>query len=140
MPRKRNDNWIFSDPDERRGTLKKRDVRKLQKILMAHREQLVGHTKRALTGEIHVDPDDFPDEMDAASSEVNLQFAGRLREREQGLLAKIDAALAKIEEGEYGACISCGEEIGVKRLEARPVAELCIDCKSEQEKLERRTG
>ncbi len=120
--------------------MKKRDVQKLQKILLAHREQLVGHTKRALTGEIHVDPDDFPDEMDAASSEVNLQFAGRLREREQGLLAKIDAALLKIEEGEYGACISCGEEIGVKRLEARPVAELCIDCKSEQEKLERRTG
>ncbi len=120
--------------------MKKRDVRKLEKILLAQREQLAGHSQRSLTGEIHVDPDDFPDEMDTASSEVNLQFAGRLREREQGLLAKIDAALVKIEEGEYGACISCGEEIGVKRLEARPVAELCIDCKSEQEKLERRAG
>ncbi len=120
--------------------MKKRDVQKLQKILLEQRDQLLGNSKRALSGDIHVDPDDFPDEMDTASSEVNLQFTGRLREREQGLLTKIDAALEKIEQGEYGACVSCGEDIGVKRLQARPVAELCIDCKSEQEKLERRTG
>jgi DnaK suppressor protein len=119
--------------------LKKRDVQKLQKLLLAQREQLAGHSRRVLSGDIHVDPDDFPDEIDTASSEINLQFTGRLREREQGLLAKVDAALDKIEQGSYGACVSCGEEIGVKRLRARPVAELCIDCKSEQEKLERRT-
>ena len=100
----------------------------------------MGNARKAVSGDIHLDPDDFPDEIDTASSEVNLQFTGRLREREQGLLAKIDAALEKIEKGTYGACVSCGEEIGVKRLQARPVAELCIDCKSEQEKLERRTG
>ncbi len=93
-----------------------------------------------MSGDIHVDPDDFPDEIDAASSEANLQFTGRLREREGGLLAKIDAALEKIESGEYGECVSCGEDIGVKRLKARPVAELCIECKSEAEQLERRTG
>jgi DnaK suppressor protein len=120
--------------------LKKRDIQKLRKLLVEQRDQLVGNTKKALSGDIHVDPDDFPDEMDTASSEVNLQVTGRLREREQGLLAKIHAALEKIEQGEYGACVSCGEDIGVKRLQARPVAELCIDCKSEQEKLERRTG
>ena len=80
------------------------------------------------------------DEMDIASSEVSLQFAGRLREREHGLLSKVDAALQKIENGEYGECMNCGEQIGVARLKARPVAELCIECKSEQEKLERRTG
>ncbi len=100
----------------------------------------MGKAKRVLSGDIHVDPDDFPDEMDAASSEVNMQFTGRLREREHGLLSKIDAALEKIDTGEYGECRSCGEDIGVKRLRARPVAELCIDCKAEQEKLERRTG
>ena len=120
--------------------MNKRELQKFRKLLLAQREELVGNAKRALSGDIHVDPDDFPDEMDTASSEVNLQFTGRLREREQGLLSKIDAALEKIEEGEYGACISCGEDIGAKRLKARPVAELCIDCKSEQEKLERRTG
>ena len=57
-----------------------------------------------------------------------------------GLLAKIEGALAKIDEGIYGQCQNCGEEIGLKRLEARPVAELCIDCKGEQEKIERNLG
>jgi DnaK suppressor protein len=120
--------------------LKKRDLQRFKKLLLAQREGLAGNARKALSGDIHVDPDDFPDEMDTASSEVNLQFTGRLREREQGLLSKIDAALDKIEEGIYGECTSCGEDIGVKRLKARPVAELCIECKSEQEKLERRTG
>ncbi|MEE9606210.1 MAG: RNA polymerase-binding protein DksA [Myxococcota bacterium] len=120
--------------------MKKRDLQKFRKLLLSQREGIVGNAKKALSGDIHVDPDDFPDEIDSASSEVNLQFTGRLRERESGLLAKIDAALEKIEQGEYGACTSCGEEIGLARLTARPVAELCIDCKSEQEKIERRTG
>ena len=76
-----------------------------------------------------------------------LRVAGRklavltlLGDLAKGLLAKIEQALEKIEANEYGLCESCGEEIGLKRLEARPVAELCIDCKSEQEKLERRTS
>jgi len=120
--------------------LNKRDLQRFRKLLLEQKEQLLGNAKRTLAGDIHVDPDDFPDEMDIASSEVSLQFAGRLREREQGLLSKIDAALAKIESGEYGECIMCGEAIGVARLKARPVAELCIECKSEQEKLERRAG
>ena len=120
--------------------MNKRDLQRFKKLLLAQREDLMGNAQKVLSGDIHVDPDDFPDEMDTASSEVNLQFTGRLREREQGLLSKIDAALDKIEEGIYGECTSCGEAIGVKRLKARPVAELCIECKSEQENLERRTG
>ena len=120
--------------------MNKRDRERFKKLLIKQRTQLQGNQKRALTGDIHVDPDDFPDEIDTASSEVNLQFTGRLREREQGLLTKIDQALAKIESGEYGECATCGEEIGAKRLKARPVAELCIDCKSEQEKIERHAG
>ena len=120
--------------------MRKRDLEKFRKLLLGQRDELFGRAQSALSGEIHLDPDDFPDEIDPASSEVNLQFTGRLREREQGLLAKIDAALEKIEEGSFGECVSCGEDIGVKRLRARPVAELCIECKSEQEKLERRAG
>ena len=121
-------------------TLNKRDREKFRKLLIEQREQLVGNARRAVSGDVHVDPDDFPDEIDTASSEVNLQFTGRLREREQGLLTKIDQALVKIETGDYGECANCGEDIGAKRLKARPVAELCIDCKSEQEKIERHTG
>ena len=120
--------------------MNKRDLARFKKLLLEQRKQLQGNQKKALSGDIHVDPDNFPDEIDTASSEVTLQFTGRLREREQGLLAKIDAALAKIEDGAFGQCVSCGEDIGTARLKARPVAERCIECKSEQEKLERRTG
>ena len=120
--------------------MNKRDTQRFKKLLTEQRNEILGNARRVMSGDIHVDPDDFPDEMDTASSEANLQFTGRLREREQGLLSKIDAALGKIDAGEYGECRICGEDIGVKRLRARPVAELCIDCKSEQEKLERRTG
>ena len=115
-------------------------MQRFRKILNAQRNQLLGNAAKALSGEIQMDPDDFPDEIDTASSEINLAITGRLRERERGLINKIDAALDKIEEGSFGTCESCGEDIGIKRLEARPVAELCIDCKSEQEKIERSMG
>jgi len=120
--------------------VRKRDLDKFRKLLQSQRELLLENARRALAGDIHLDPDAFPDEMDAASSEINLAFLGRLRERERHLISKIDEALAKIENNEFGLCENCGEEIGIKRLEARPVAELCIDCKSEQERLERRMG
>ncbi len=120
--------------------MRKRELDKFRKILTRQREDLVKHAKSAVGGEIHLDPDDFPDEIDAASSEVSLAFQGRLRERERGLLSKVEGALGKLEDGIYGECESCGEDIGLKRLEARPVAELCIECKGEQEKLERNLG
>jgi DnaK suppressor protein len=127
--------------EDRRGeALKKRDQEKFKKILLQQREDLLENARRTLSGDIHLDPDDFPDEIDTASSEMNLAFQGRLRERERGLLSKINQALDKIEQGIYGECESCGEQISLKRIEARPVAELCIDCKSEQEQLERRNG
>jgi DnaK suppressor protein len=120
--------------------LRKRDQQRFRKILLGQRETLLRNAQKAMGGDMNLDPDDFPDEIDTASSESGLSFLGRLREREPGLLNKIDSALEKIADGEYGACESCGEEIGLKRLEARPVAQLCIDCKSQQEKLERGMG
>ncbi len=120
--------------------MRKRDLEKFKKILTEQREELLNKAHSALGGDMNLDPDDFPDEIDTASSEVGLAFIGRLRERERRLINKINKALDKIELGEFGECESCGEEIGVKRLEARPVAELCIDCKSQQEKLERGMG
>jgi DnaK suppressor protein len=119
--------------------VRKRDLKKFEKMLNEMRSQVVDNAKKALSGDIHLDPDDFPDEIDTASSESGLAFIGRLRERERVLMQKIEEALGRIEEGDYGECSSCGEEIGLKRLEARPVATLCIDCKSQQEKLEGRT-
>jgi len=118
--------------------LRKRDQEKFRKILLEQREHLLGNVEKALSGDIHLDPDDFPDEVDAATLESGLAFIGRLRERERGLLKKITRSLEKIDEGIYGECENCGEPIELKRLEARPVAQLCIDCKGEQERIERR--
>jgi DnaK suppressor protein len=115
-------------------------MNKFKKSLLVQREELLKSAKKTLSGDIHLDPDDFPDEIDTASSEVNLAFQGRLRERERGLIGKINKALDKIEQGIFGECESCGEEIGLKRMKARPMAQLCIDCKSEQEQLERRNA
>jgi len=120
--------------------LKKRDMQKFKKLLLQQREDLLGNVKRTLTGDIHLDPDDFPDEIDTASSEQSLAFMGKLRERERGLINKINQALDKIDQGIFGECVDCGEDIGLKRMQARPMAQLCIDCKSEQEQLERRNS
>jgi len=120
--------------------VRKRDLDKFRKLLQSQREQLVESARRAVAGEIHLDPDDFPDEMDAASSEISLAFLGRLRERERRLIAKIDEALAKIENNEFGLCESCGEEIGIKRLEARPVATLSVEAQERRERREKQFG
>jgi len=117
--------------------VRKSDQKKFVAQLEAERDKLLANARRAMTGDIHLDPDDFPDEIDGAASESSLAFIGRLRERERMLIQKIDAALQRIKAGGYGTCLSCGEDIGLQRLKARPVATLCIDCKSQQEKLER---
>ena len=118
--------------------MRKRDRDRIRKILIAQRDQLLGNVQKALAGDIHLDRDSFPDEIDTATSETSIAFTGRLRERERSLLNKIDQTLEKLEEGVFGDCEKCGEEIGMKRLLARPVAGLCIDCKAQQETLERR--
>ncbi|OGP55873.1 MAG: RNA polymerase-binding protein DksA [Deltaproteobacteria bacterium RBG_13_52_11] len=81
---------------------------------------------------------EFPDPTDRASWESDRNFLLRIRERERRLITKIREALARIEEGTFGICERCGEEISEKRLEARPVTTLCIKCKEEQEHLEKR--
>lgn len=83
------------------------------------------------SGEIFADP------ADRASAESDKAFALRLRDRERQLLRKIEEAIGRIEEGRYGICEECGEEISVARLKARPVTQLCIECKSKQEETER---
>lgn len=115
-------------------------MNKFKKALEEQRDEILGNARKTLSGEIHLDPDDFPDEIDTASSEMNLAFQGRLRERERGLLNKINAAIERIEDGVFGECVTCGEDISLKRIQARPMAQLCIDCKAEQEQQERRNA
>ena len=82
--------------------------------------------------------ENFPDPADRASMESNSNSMLRIRDRERKLIFKIQEALQRLEEGEYGICEECGEEIGIERLKARPVTTLCISCKSSQEIAERK--
>ena len=75
----------------------------------------------------------FADPADRATAESDRSFTLRIRDRERRLIRKIQAALQRIDDGSYGICDDCGEEIGVARLKARPVTKLCINCKSKQE-------
>jgi len=79
----------------------------------------------------------FPDPTDRASLESDRNFELRIRDRERKLIMKIREALERIDEGEFGICEHCEEEIGEARLKARPVTTLCIECKTEQERQEK---
>ena len=82
----------------------------------------------------------FPDPNDRATQEEEFALELRTRDRERKLIRKIDEALQDLETGDYGYCEICGVEIGIKRLEARPTATLCIDCKTLDEIKERQLG
>jgi DnaK suppressor protein len=82
----------------------------------------------------------YPDPTDRATQESEMTLELRTRDRERKLIRKIEETLDQIDIGEYGYCESCGAEIGLRRLEARPTATLCIDCKSLAEIRERQMG
>ena len=82
----------------------------------------------------------FADPADRATMESDRAFTLRIRDRERRLIKKIHDALQRMENGSYGFCESCGDEIGVARLKARPVTRLCINCKSKQEEDEQVRG
>ena len=75
-------------------------------------------------------PDNFPDPNDRATQEEEFTLELRTRDRERKLIKKIEESLIDLEKGDYGFCESCGVDIGIRRLEARPTATLCIDCKT----------
>jgi DnaK suppressor protein len=93
----------------------------------------------ATLGDLTDVKENLADAIDLASEESNRDFQLRIRDRERTLIGKIKEALGRIDTGEYGICVVCGEEISEKRLIARPVATHCIDCKTEAEQLERST-
>lgn len=117
--------------------MKKKDQKKFKELLENRRRQILMQAEQTKEKGIAFDQEDLPDEVDLASSEADQSLNLRLRDRERILLKKVEKALKKIEKGEYGTCEECGEEIGIKRLEARPVTDLCIKCKEEEEQLEK---
>ncbi|NOH80292.1 RNA polymerase-binding protein DksA [Vibrio sp. RE86] len=99
------------------------------KILSAWRNQLMEEVDRTVH-HMQDEAANFPDPVDRASQEEEFSLELRNRDRERRLIKKIEKTLNKIEEDEFGFCESCGVEIGIRRLEARPTADLCIDCKT----------
>jgi DnaK suppressor protein len=124
----------------RNEKMKQKDLEKFKNILVDKKQKILGNAVSTLSDDMTLDVADLPDEMDLASSEYLQSFQFRLRGRERTFLSKIDKAIAKIEEGEFGVCEECGESISPKRLEARPETTMCIKCKEEQEQEERQFG
>ncbi|MFT5789652.1 MAG: DnaK suppressor protein [Shewanella sp.] len=98
-------------------------------ILEAWRNQLREEVDRTLN-HMQDEAANFPDPVDRAAQEEEFSLELRARDRERKLIKKIEKTLQKIEEDDFGFCDSCGIEIGIRRLEARPTADQCIDCKT----------
>ncbi len=110
-----------------------------KELLLKQRGEILQYADDTVT-DMNSQSDNYPDPTDRASVESDRNFILRLRERERFLLLKIDEALERIESGEFGICESCGSEIGMKRLEARPVTTFCIECKTRMEAAEKARG
>lgn len=115
--------------------LTKTEITRFQKQLEAQRKNIL-FTDKVMRADFSISQEDLMDEADLASSDIDQNMRMRLGNRENLYLKKVEQALDRIKEGCYGECTSCGEEVGMKRLEARPTAELCIVCKEEEEKKE----
>ena len=109
----------------------------IKKKLVKQRTELLSEAEQTLSSKISTEKESFPDPTDQAVAELDNSFVLRLRGRETKLIKKIDEAIARIDDGTYGVCESCGEKISTKRLEARPVTTLCIECKTRQEEQEK---
>ena len=116
--------------------MNQRDVDFFRNLLNERRQELLTEAGKTVDG---MDENgNFPDPTDRAAMESDRSFTLRIRDRERKLIAKIEEALRRLEDGSYGVCEECGEKIGAARLKARPVTTLCIDCKSVQEVAERK--
>jgi DnaK suppressor protein len=109
----------------------KKDVEFFRKLLSERLHEL--RSEAGKTVEDMDEDENFPDPSDRATMESNRNSVLRIRDRERKLIFKIQEALKRLDDGEYGICEACGEAIGIERLKARPVTTLCIDCKSNQE-------
>lgn len=118
------------------------EVTKLQffrEMLLGKMDQLLGSAEKTMS-QMSQEGDPFPDPLDRAMSESGRNLELRKRDRERKLIQKILKAIKQTEDGSYGICEECGNEISENRLLVRPEATLCINCKEEQEELEKQFG
>jgi DnaK suppressor protein len=119
--------------------MKKEDTEYFKELLTKRLEDLLDQAGSTVSG-MTAHTEAFPDPTDRASLESDRNFMLRIRDRESKLIKKIKKALKRIENGSFGICESCGEEISLKRIKARPVTTQCIKCKTKEEALEKALG
>jgi DnaK suppressor protein len=146
MPAARNEAWRegperFTPYQEQEGEeyMNEAQVEHFRRILEGWKALLMAEVDRTLH-HMQDEAANFPDPNDRATQEEEFSLELRTRDRERKLIRKIDEALRDLENGDYGYCESCGVEIGIRRLEARPTATLCIDCKTLDEIREKQMG
>ncbi len=120
--------------------MKKERLEHFRALLNNKLEELLAEAGKTVSGMSSTKSDNFPDPTDRASLETDRNFLLRVRDRERKLIAKVQEALKRIDDGSYGICEVCGEDISEKRLEARPVTTSCIECKKEEEEHEKHFG
>lgn len=119
--------------------MKKKDLEFFKSLLNTRLEELLNQAGDTVS-DMHAPKGNFPDPTDRASYEAERNFELRIRDREHKLIKKVKKALERINEGTFGLCETCGEDISIERLRARPVTTQCIDCKTKEEKLEKALG
>lgn len=119
--------------------MKRKDLEFFKIFLNDRLEELLGHADDTVSG-MTSQKENFPDPTDRASMEADRNFLLRIRDRENKLIKKIKKALDRIENETFGVCETCGEDISIERLKARPVTTQCIDCKTKEEAMEKALG
>jgi len=119
---------------EQKKALDKRTLERLKKILLKEREKIMGDVKHIYESTQEVGQDGIQDIGDEAANIYNKQILLTLNENERMRLKDVDESLDRIENGMYGICEECGEPIGLKRLEVKPVAKYCVPCLTKIEK------
>ena len=119
--------------------MKKKDIEFFRDLLNQRLKDLLTQADDTVSG-MTDQRENFPDPTDRASLEADRNFMLRIRDRENKLIKKIKKALDRIENGTFGVCEICGEDISIERLKARPVTTQCIDCKTKEEAKEKALG
>lgn len=119
--------------------MRKTDLNKFKKLFESQRNNLL-YNDRVIRDDFSVQEEEKFDEVDQASTDTEQSMKMRLRNREIFYLKKLNESILRIEEGTFGECENCGEDIELKRLQARPTATLCLGCKEDEERKEMLTA
>jgi DnaK suppressor protein len=138
---------LLAGPRNVKPYIPRRGEQYMNKEQLEHFRQILNTWKRDLMQEVdrtvlHMKDEaaNFPDPNDRATQESEFSLELRTRDRERKLIRKIEEAIKRIEDGNYGYCVETGEEIGIKRLEARPVATMCVEAQERRERREKQYG